>query len=558
MSIPTLGYVNYDFESLRVALENRLKLQSAWKDTYRSATGQMIIELFAAVDNMNLFYVERTADESHWKTARNKSSLINMAALLNYTPKRNVSAVGILQFTLAAPSPNIIFIPQYTECQTVGGVKFLTLDQDATIMPGGLTVSPQAMQGELVDLEYASAGGANQEYNIKDTAVENTHIEVRVSGVLWTAVDSFIDSVNTSLNYIVRAELDDTVTIVFGDDVQGKSPIVGEGIKVRYVRSLGLSGCVYNLGSIIQINNVIYDAGVPVTVSVLNTTTFLGGDDAEGTEEIRYEAPRVFKTGDRLVTSADYIAILENYPGIANANVWGENEENPPNYDMFNQVKICILLQEWVLPSVEFLALLSDYLYTKSMMTVRYSYVVPEVIYVIPETSIKVLNGYSLSYIASQVTGIIEGDFTLGETTKLGIDKRISDLVAAVEGVDGVAYSHSKYKIYKELIFGGATYDTIVDVLDIALRSADIYIGGTLVATDNGVGVFVDVAGDPWTVTGTVNYTTGAIAVSIVGAVTGTVSIRYEQDGESGDIVVDLSQICKLQEVDIQDISYSS
>ncbi len=74
---------DYSFDAMVTALENRLKATDAWRDTYESATGQMLIEFHAYVANMVLFYLERRAEESYWATAQNKSSLINLARLIN-------------------------------------------------------------------------------------------------------------------------------------------------------------------------------------------------------------------------------------------------------------------------------------------------------------------------------------------------------------------------------------------------------------------------------------------------------------------------------------------
>lgn len=345
-----LDFVNYDFDDLRLQLENRLKEQSAWKDTYRSATGSMIIELFAAVGNLVLYYVERRAEESYIGTAKNRSSIINLVRLLNYTPKRKVSATGTLRFTLTAgASVNQVFIPQYTECQTSGGMKYLVAVDNA-VMPGQTYVDATAIQGSLLVITYASVGEANQTYNVADVSVENTHITVYVAGVLWTKVDSFIDSVASSTHYVLRPELDDTISIIFGDGVFGKIPGNGEEVQIKYIKSDGLAGNVYALGLITTCNSTIFDSDENIIdVTVSNTTTFIGGDDAETTEEIRTEAPKVFATGDRAVIRADFVSIINNYAGVADSNAWGENEENPPEYIMYNQVKLCVLLQNWAI-----------------------------------------------------------------------------------------------------------------------------------------------------------------------------------------------------------------
>lgn len=559
MSTEPLTYVNYDFDALVVQLQSRLKEQSAWKDTYRSATGQMLIELYAAVGNLILFYVERRAEESYILTAKNRSSIINLVRLLNYVPKRKVSSTGTLRFSLSAPATKMVFVPANTSCSTSSNVKFL-VSEDVVIMPAQSYVDVNGIQGELVVLDYTSTGTLNQEYKINDTSVENNNVAVVVNGITWTEVDSFINSTAASTHYMIRPNLDDTITIVFGDNVFGQAPNVSETVSITYVRSAGLSGNVYELDKITTLNDTIFDEdSVSVAVAVTNTTVFLGGDDAQDTEEIRYEAPKVFATGDRAVTKADFTAILEDYAGVANANAWGENEENPPNYNMFNQVKLVVLLQNWVLPDLAFQAVLSDYLYTKSLMTVRYSYVDPDILEVTPVMTIKATRGSTLSYIQSLIDSTLASQFTLGTTTRLGTSKRISDIVASIESVPGVSYSHTTLRVRKELVWQYSIanrWGITMTALPVLPGTVELWVDSTQIGVDNGAGGWTQL--DVPTLVGAVNYTTGLINVGITPAVTpgSVVYVRYQQN-ESGDIVVTKNQICKLYGTEYTSISYA-
>ena len=561
MSTQPLNYVDYDFDNLLAQLQQRLALQSAWKDMYRSSTGSMLIELFAAVGTLVLYYVERRAEESYISTAQNYSSLVNLARLLNYIPARNVSSTGTLRFSLAAPATEMVFIPKYTKSATAEGYEFL-VSADGVIMPGQSYVDVGGVQGEKKVVSQTSSGSTSQEYNINDIEIENTNVIVTVNSVVWTVVTSFINSINTSTDYVIRPELNGTITIVFGNNVFGQSPALGQNIDITYIRSNGLIGNVYSTDLITTLNSTIYDQlGVAQTVTVTNTTNFLGGDNAEDIEDIRNNAPQVFATGDRAVTKSDFIAILNAYPGVADSNAWGEAEETNPDYDHFNQVKLVVLLQEWELPDTAFKDVLSTYLYTKSMMTVRYTYVDPTILDVIPTLIIKVVVGNQLSYVQSLVETAVTDLFTLGTTTKLGLSKRLGDVYEAIENVSGVSYSHVILKIRKEMVLGYTSfYDfgATTDVLPVLPMGVDLYIDDTKIATDDGVGGWTDL-GSIYTTTGLVNYITGAVNADISPApgVSDTVYIRYQQD-QLGDIVVDKEQICRWIENDYTSIGYAT
>lgn len=554
-----LNYVNYDFDDLVTQLQNRLKEQSTWKDTYRSSTGQMLIELFAAVGNLILYSIERRAEESYLGTAKNRSSIINLTRLVGYSFKRRVSASGTLRFTIT-PTTKIVFIPKYTSCSTAGNIKYVTTE-DATIVPGQSYVDVSAIQGEAVILSYTSTGLANQEYKIEDTTAENTHLEIAVDGATWTLVDSFIDSVSTSTHYIERNELDDTVTVLFGNDVFGKSPAVSTVISINYIKSLGISGGVYSTGLITTLNSTIYNEdSTAVSTTVTNTTNFVGGADIETTEEIRYNAPKVFVAGARAVIKDDYSAILNDYPGVADSNVWGESEEDPPNIDMYNRVKISLLLEDWQYATTVFKNDLTEYLYDTAQLTVRYTFVDPDIIQVYPVLTVKVARGYSLSEIQTAITDVLEAEFALGTTTRIGLAKRYADISAKIKAVPGVSYHYLNLSIYQILTSTfSSTYEWTGNLyaLPILPGSVDIYLNDVLVGSDNGTnGTIVD-ATTNYALTGTVNYTTGVVHLDFIPSVgVGVVSVVYNQN-ENGDVVPGKNQICKYYDTDFVSVAYA-
>ncbi|MHA1690367.1 MAG: hypothetical protein ACTSU7_01890 [Candidatus Heimdallarchaeaceae archaeon] len=579
-----LNYTQYDFNDIVTQLENRLKLSDVWHDTYKSSTGQMLIELFAYVANLTLYYIERRAEESYINTAQNRSSIINLVKLINYEPKRVVSSTGILTFYLDEANDYNVFIPKWTECQTTTGIKFLTLEA-TTIIKGETSLEVNAIQGELATLEVTGDGTTDQEYIISETNVEdssnNDTLIVVVDGETWTKVSSFLYSENTSKHYRVITNLDDTVTIKFGNDVKGKAPENGSSIIITYVLSDGLDGNVYTDGSITTINNTIYNTNSE-TVSDINvsndativdsdstlTRSFLGGDDRESTEEIRYEAPRVFATGDRAVTKNDFIAILENMPGIANVNVWGELEEaedagKDADYEMLNKIKICMILQEWETANSTFEATVSEDLYDQSMIAVKYEFVDPVIIKVIVNfSSIVAASGSSLTDVQSTVESALATKFILGDTTKLGTPIRYSNLVRTVDALDDVEYHTMTLEIYKELeenYDSDYDYGETLDLTKIKTGSVKVYIGDTEVAVDDGSEGFTDES-STYTVTGSIDYDTGEIGINIVESVgSETVSVRYRQDNsatnEDNDLLTRRYEICKLYDVEVNSIA---
>jgi hypothetical protein len=274
----------------------------------------------------------------------------------------------------------------------------------------------------------------------------------------------------------------------------------------------------------------------------------------------------VFATGDRAVNRNDFIAILENYSGVANANVWGENEEaaaagTTVDVTMLNKVKMSIILQEWLLPDAAFKAVLSAFLYNKSMLTVKYEFVTPIFLNIIPTLRVVVATGYSMSQAQADIDDIVADKFLLGSTTKLGTLIKYSEVLSAIHDLASVSYVTMDLEIRKEL---SDTYNSLFDwgeeleAVDIKPESCRLFIDDIYVThdatTSPNIGTFSSAG--IYTINGTVNYSTGIVNLDIT-PIPLNVHIRYQQDG-SGNIQPTFKQAAKLFDVDVVTISMES
>ena len=566
-----LDYSQYGFDELVAQLQERLIASgTAWTDIYPSGTGQMLIEFLAYVCDMMGYNIERTAQEAFIGTAINKTSVINLVKLLNYNPKRKTSASGNATFSVSSPHGTVINIPKWTEIQTTTGTTFVTTEE-ASISAVGTSVKVPIAQGTRGTYTFTSGGTANQTFTLNDTDIENTHVYLTVGGVTgWTAVSSFFASEPTDKHYKLSTDYDDVVIIMFGNDVNGRIPPAGDAIVIDYVKSDGADGNVYSADKIVTVNDTIYDSTITaVTVAVTNEYAVVGGDDAEDIEEIRYEAPRVFATGDRAVTKADYISILENYAGIGSANAWGEQEEYPDNdapATAINVVKLCILLTDWYTTSTQatFESTLSTYLRTKSPLTVKYEYVEPKIYNIIIEFSeVKTVPGYSLTNVQSTIESTLAAEFALGTTSKIGTDKKFSNLVRSIDELPSVSFHHMEVKVYHELDADtdGITYTGTAYATPLKTSEVEIYsvIGETeaLIASDDGVGGFTSEDSNyELDSTCTIDYNTGEINLVFDTIPSGvdTIYAQYKQD-EQGDIITGYDGVAKLHEVVVTSIT---
>jgi hypothetical protein len=483
----SLNYANYNFNAIVAQLTDKLKEKDPVWDSFESSTARTLIELFAYVGEMLMYTAERRAQESYLETAQLKSSVINIVRLINYQPRRIVSSTGTFTFSIASPRSTNVYIPKYTECQRNDGTKFLT-SVDAILYAGSTSVNVSGIQGSLIQDPLLSDGSENQEFVINETAIENSNFFIVNESVQWTKVSSFVESQSASTHYRLILNNDETVTLRFGDNKFGKIPTDSTTINVSYIKSAGSSGNVFSTGVITTLNSTLFDEnGVSVTVTVTNSSLFLGGDDAEDIDQIRYNAPRIFATAERAVTRSDYISQLEDYPSVAAVNVWGENEENPPNQDFLNKIRISILLDGWNLAGTTFRQTLSDFLKTKASLTVQYEFLDPDIIQLEAVVTASTAQNNSLSNVETAISSALDDVFSLGNVD-IGETIRYGDVVQAIEAASGVLFSFTELKLTQTIGTGNGSSTTFTDILELTRikdSSVHIYKDGVLTGYSN-------------------------------------------------------------------------
>ena len=545
--VSPLSYVLYSIAQLTTQI-NQLLLQSdVWSDILTSSTGEIMVNFLVCLTNMQLYYVERTAEELYLLTAQKDSSINNIVALLNYTPPRNISATGSVVITNSVVDSNNIYFPAQTPVLTPSGY-YYNVTQSSVLLGGQSTVTIPVVEGQWFNNTYSSNGLPNQTYTINNTSVENSNYAVVVNGVTWTSITTWINTTTTSQVYKVLSNFNGTLTIQFGNGVFGAIPTSGQAIIISYLQSSGANGNLFNTNVPMSFPNPIYDSTTTAitTLSATNPSPIIGGSNAQTAAETAYLAPQVFQTGQRAVTPADFEAILDNYPGVATSNVWGEKDIGAPNYSLMNKVFISTVLQNWQIPSSSFNLTVGNFLYNQSSLCVLYSFVTPQIIQVMPYVSLYVYQGYSLSAVQAAVSNVFQEQFLLGSTSVLGESIRYADVFAAMSAVPGLHYSYLTLAVYQPLALGfysNFVWGAVAPLLNITPGTVQLHSNsGVLLAVDNGAGGWTSVKSG-YTFSGSINYnTTGAIKVGISPAQSSIPYITYQQ-AQNGDLVVGRNQI---------------
>ncbi len=161
-------------------------------------------------------------------------------------------------------------------------------------------------------------------------------LEVRVSGVRWTAVADFAHSAPDDRHYRIVTAADETTSVLFGDGRTGAVPPASASLEAVYRIGRGTAGNIA-AGRLSRIKKAH-----PLLDHVTNQTPVAGGTEPSGPDDVRSQATRWIRTFDRAVSVADLADLALTMPGIARASArWDPQagavlivataEGNPPN-----------------------------------------------------------------------------------------------------------------------------------------------------------------------------------------------------------------------------------
>jgi len=344
-----IDYTSRDFEALKADLIALIsgRTNTAWDPTDYSDLGNVLVESFAYMGDIMSHYLDRIANETSIDTAIQKSTLLSLASLYDYKPSGPTPAE--IQVTFTNVGEETLDIPVGTQVMAplsygpFAQVYFETLDSATAIVPGE-SITLSATEGKTVntdrpdqiDATYnralpsnigTSDGSANQQFFIPDSGIIDSSIIVYVGqGVAfgaWTYVDNLLEFGPEDLVFTTLRNDDDTITIIFGDGINGSVPPSGQLISAIYKVSVGAAGNIKSL----QIAELTFipgnlDPQATSYFTVSNTLPSSGGADSDNLTQLKKKVKAAVSTRRRAVTLDDFakLALLVSQVGKANAD----------------------------------------------------------------------------------------------------------------------------------------------------------------------------------------------------------------------------------------------
>lgn len=370
-----IDYTSRDFESLKEDLISLIKTRTNtnWDPTDYSDLGYVLVEAFSYMGDIMSHYLDRVANEVSVDTAIQRKTLLALAKLYDYKPSGPTPAEVEVLFTNVGLSS--IDIPLKTQVLAplsygpYSTVYFETIDSATALAPGA-SISLRAQEGktvntdrpDLIDATYnkalpanlgTSSGSQNQAFLIVESGVIDNSISVYVGQgaafSIWKYVDTLLEYGPTDTVFTTERNENGTVSVIFGDGVNGSIPPSGQLISATYKISVGAAGNIKS-GIISELTFIPgnTDPQALTYLTVSNAAPAFGGADADSTEQIKTKIKAAVSSRRRAITLEDYanLALLVSRVGKAKAssniystvNLYLQTQEGPEAAPGYPQV----------------------------------------------------------------------------------------------------------------------------------------------------------------------------------------------------------------------------
>jgi hypothetical protein len=363
-SAPTIDYTNKDFNSLRQAMLALARYRlPEWTDQSPADLGNLLIDLFANMGDVILYYQDRIANESFLQTAVERRSVLNALNLIGYQLAPPAAAAADLTLSFKPPAQGaatVTIVPHGAQFAAPASASApmqifeylgqdlaidLATDQVARSADGkalvytGLPVTQCAAQP--MTIIGGSTGEPNQSFVLPSAPVVPSTLAVEVNEgagwVTWTRVASLLYqtasdgritlSSATDRDYYLTFDENDSCWICFGDGTYGRIPPTGTS-NIRATWHVG-GGAAGNVPA-----NTIVKAitSIAQLSAVANPAAAAGGADDESIDHGKAFGPLAFRSGQRAVTLDDYMALAQQAGGVAKVRAASPNWNNVELY----------------------------------------------------------------------------------------------------------------------------------------------------------------------------------------------------------------------------------
>ena len=289
-------------------------------------------------------------------------------------------------------------------------------------------------------LGSGNAGKSLQEFTLKQSPLTfvaapnpdgvETTLQVRVNDVLWHETDSLAALGPNDYRFVTRTDDDAKTAVIFGTGEHGaRLPTGPDNVTAVYRNGIGKGGNV-------RPEQISLLATRPLGVKgVTNPMAASGGADRESRDQAKRSAPLAVTALDRLVSTQDYADFARTFAGIGKASAarlsdgqrrlvhltvaGAEDIPIEKTSDLYRNLNKA--LREFGDPHQPILIELRTFLL------------------LVIEARVRVLPDYLFEKVEPKIRAALLDRFSF-ERRELGQDALLSDAVATIQNVEGVAY----------------------------------------------------------------------------------------------------------------------
>ena len=570
-------FTNLDFNDLRAQIKDYLRSNSNFTDfDFEGSNFSVLIDTLAYNSYITAYNTNMAVNESFIDSATLRENVVSLARNIGFVPRSKKSAIATVNFTVNVSGISARSVKLNAGIVALGSVEngnyIFSVPEDITVTPNSNGIATfsniSIYEGNFLEKTWkVNDSLPNQKYIIPNASVDSSTIRVTVGNENYESYSNIFDVDASSRLFLTQEIEDEKYQILFGDNILGKKPTVGEDITATYIVNNGSSGngaanftfagrLTYLLGGV--------ETDVTQGISLITTTQASeNGDEIESIDSIKYLAPRVYASQYRAVTSHDYIGLIPFlYPNIDSVSAYGGEELDPPQ---FGKVYVTVKPKNGeVLSDVAKDSIKND-LKKYTVAGIKQEFIDLKYLYVEYDSTVSYDSGFIANSLDlnSRIISSIEKYAKSSDINSFGGRLKYSKLQSQIDNVDtGITSNITKLvmrrnmvPLYNQL----ATYELCyanqfhADLEGFNIRSSAFKIDGVegdvfltdLPNADGKTGVIKFFTYDNSTITyinnnaGTVNYTYGEIILFplTITSTTLTERIEVEVTPESNDII---------------------
>lgn len=325
-----IEFRSFDFDGFKLSLFDLAATEfPEWTDVLESNHGVMFVEWLAFIA-ANLAWMQNYHAKQHFvPTVNEAKNLTKLAKQFDYQIPNNQAASVDLTFSTEDGdllSLDLI-IPAGTQVRTTGEESFIFETTEILTIPSGSSEGTVPAKHQVTRTETETSDGSSDYQSTMNYApyIEDS-MEVEVDSTPWVQVDNFLDSDGNSEHFRLEVDSNGYVSVIFGDDTNGKIPASSDSITYTYKVGGGSDGNV-SPGSITILDDTFTDiGGNPISLVVTNENAAEGGVDREDLETTKIRIPKSIAAKEVTIDYNDFESVITNVTGVSRVRILTVND----------------------------------------------------------------------------------------------------------------------------------------------------------------------------------------------------------------------------------------